>query len=66
MAQGGVIEWIGAEKIYELYAGTEGQAVTVITGREWLEHRGSVGRPVAGEFMVADVDGNPLPPRRAG
>ena len=55
------IDWLGAERIWELYAGTEGQAVTVITGPEWLEHRGSVGRPVIGEFMIADLDGNPLP-----
>jgi bile acid-coenzyme A ligase len=60
------IEWLGAERIWELYAGTEAQAVTVITGPEWLEHRGSVGRPVAGEFMVADLDGNPLPPGEKG
>ena len=38
------IDWLGAEKIFELYAGTEAQAVTVITGPEWLEHRG-LGRP---------------------
>jgi bile acid-coenzyme A ligase len=55
------IDWLGAERIWELYAGTEGQAVTVITGPEWLEHRGSVGRPVIGEFMIADLDGNPVP-----
>jgi bile acid-coenzyme A ligase len=55
------IDWLGAERIWELYAGTEGQAVTVISGPEWLEHKGSVGRPVMGEFMIADLDGNPLP-----
>ena len=60
------IEWLGAERIFELYAGTEAQAVTVITGPEGLEHRGSVGRPVAGEFMVTDIDGNPLPPGEQG
>jgi bile acid-coenzyme A ligase len=60
------IDWLGAERIWELYAGTEGQAVTVITGPEWLEHKGSVGRPVIGEFMVADIDGNPLPPGEKG
>ena len=60
------IEWLGAERIWELYAGTEGQAVTVITGDEWLEHRGSVGRAVIGEFMIADLDGNPLPPGEKG
>ena len=55
------IEWLGAEKIFELYVGTEGQGITVITGPEWLEHRGSVGRPSSGEFKVTDVDGNELP-----
>jgi bile acid-coenzyme A ligase len=60
------IDWLGAEKIWELYAGTEGQAVTVITGPEWLEHKGSVGRAVIGEFMIADLDGNPLPPGEKG
>ena len=38
------IDWLGPERIFELYAGTEAQAVTIITGDEWLEHRGSVGR----------------------
>jgi bile acid-coenzyme A ligase len=60
------IDWLGAEKIFELYAGTEAQAVTIITGPEWLAHRGSVGRPTAGEFMVTDLDGNPLPPGEQG
>ena len=34
------------ETIWELYAGTEAQAATIITGVEWLAHRGSVGRPL--------------------
>lgn len=60
------IDWLGPERIYELYAGTEAQGVTVITGTEWLEHRGSVGRPITGEFMVTDDDGTPLPPGQQG
>jgi bile acid-coenzyme A ligase len=60
------IDWLGAERIFELYAGTEGQAVTVITGPEWLAHRGSVGRPISGEIMIADTDGNPLPAGQQG
>jgi bile acid-coenzyme A ligase len=55
------IEWLGAERIFELYAGTEGQAATVITGTEWLEHRGSVGRVSAGQMKVCDEFGNDLP-----
>jgi bile acid-coenzyme A ligase len=54
------IDWIGPEKIYELYGGTEGQLATVITGAEWIEHRGSVGRPIGGTIMICDPDGNEL------
>jgi bile acid-coenzyme A ligase len=60
------IDWLGPDRIVELYAGTEAQVATVIGGREWLEHRGSVGRPVAGEVMICDADGNPVPPRTEG
>jgi bile acid-coenzyme A ligase len=51
------IEWLGAERIFELYAGTEAQAATIITGTEWLAHRGSVGRPSAGEIKICDPEG---------
>lgn len=54
------IEWLGPEKIIEIYGGTEGQAATVITGTEWLVHRGSVGRPFSGEIMIGDSEGSPL------
>ena len=46
VAQAGVDRLARPETVVELYGGTEGQAVTVITGTEWLAHRGSVGRPV--------------------
>ena len=48
--------WFGPEKIFELYAGTEAQAVTIIRGDEWLSHRGSVGRCVSGEMKVLDPE----------
>ena len=38
------IGWLGADKIFEGYGGTERQASTEITGREWLLHKGSVGK----------------------
>ena len=60
------IDWLGADRIIELYAGTEGQAATVITGGEWLEHRGSVGRALIGEITILDLDGNELPPGEQG
>ncbi len=60
------IDWIGAENLWELYGGTEGQASTVISGVEWLEHRGSVGKPSSGEMKICDADGNDLPPGEIG
>ena len=38
------IEWLGPERIYELYGGTERQGATIISGVEWLAHKGSVGK----------------------
>jgi bile acid-coenzyme A ligase len=60
------IEWLGGECVLELYGGTEAQSFTVITGSEWLEHRGSVGRPAFGEMVVLDAKGNELPPGEVG
>lgn len=60
------IDWLGAERIYELYAGTEAQAATIITGAEWLAHRGSVGRAQPGTVMIADADGFELPTGEMG
>jgi bile acid-coenzyme A ligase len=48
------IDWLGPETILELYGGTELQALTIITGTEWLEHVGSVGKPVLGEIVERD------------
>jgi bile acid-coenzyme A ligase len=60
------IDWLGPERVFELYAGTEAQAATVITGTEWLAHRGSVGRPTPGTVMICDADGSELPAGREG
>jgi bile acid-coenzyme A ligase len=54
------IDWLGPERVFELYAGTEAQAATIITGTEWLAHRGSVGRPAPGTVMICDPHGNEL------
>ncbi|MET3861618.1 bile acid-coenzyme A ligase [Dietzia sp. 2505] len=51
------IEWLGAERIWELYAGTEAEAGCTIRGDEWLEHPGSVGRVTWGEIRLVDLDG---------
>jgi bile acid-coenzyme A ligase len=60
------IEWLGGERVLELYGGTEAQSFTIITGDEWLTRRGSVGRPVMGEMTVLDAEGRELPPGQIG
>ena len=56
----------GPETVWELYGGTELQALTFISGDQWLAHRGSVGIVVAGEMKVLDDDGNACPPGEVG
>ena len=60
------INLVGPEVVWELYGGTELQALTFISGDQWLTHRGSVGLVVAGEMKVLDDDGNPCPPGVVG
>ena len=61
------IDWLGPERILELYGGTEAQAVTVITGTEWLEHRG-LGRPAGPrrDRRSSTPTATPLPPGEVG
>jgi len=60
------IEILSPEVVWELYGGTELQALTFISGTEWLAHRGSVGRVVSGEMKVLDDDGADCPPGVVG
>ncbi|MFC5753941.1 AMP-binding protein [Actinomadura rugatobispora] len=60
------IDWLGPERIWELYGGTESIATTVIAGTEWLDRPGSVGRPAYGEIAVLGPDGRRLPPGEVG
>ncbi len=61
------IDWVGPDAVVEIYGGTELFGVTAITGREWLEHRGSVGKPVGGsEMRIFDEDGKECAPGEVG
>jgi bile acid-coenzyme A ligase len=61
------IDWLGPERVHELYAGTEAQGVTTITGSEWLAHRGSVGKAQLGsQIKILADDGRELPPHEVG
>lgn len=60
------IDILGGEKVWELYGGTELQALTFISGDQYLTHPGSVGVVVAGEMKVLDDDGVECPPGVVG
>ncbi|SEH51864.1 bile acid-coenzyme A ligase [Mycolicibacterium rutilum] len=60
------IDLLAPEAVWELYGGTELQALTFISGEQWLAHPGSVGVVVAGEMKVLDDDGNECPPGVVG
>ncbi len=60
------IDILGPDVVWELYGGTELQALTFISGTEWLTHRGSVGRVVSGEMKVLDDDGTECAPGQIG
>ena len=60
------IHWLGPDVLCELYGGTEQQSLTWVTGREWLERRGTVGRPMFGEIKIVDEHGRDVPPGQVG
>ena len=60
------IDWLGPDRVWELYGATEVQSVTVMKGSEWLHREGTVGRPVIGEMQIRDEAGVPLPPGVVG
>ncbi|HEY2068943.1 MAG TPA: AMP-binding protein [Rhizomicrobium sp.] len=61
------IAWLGPDVIWELYGGTEGVAGTIISGTEWLAHRGSVGTiAMGGEIEAFGADGTILPRGETG
>ncbi len=61
------IEWLGPEKIHEAYGGSERIAGTQISGTEWLEHPGSVGRPTGGrKIRILNSSGEACAPGEIG
>jgi len=60
-----MIAWWGPI-ISEYYSSSEGAGGTFITAQEWLDHPGSVGRPILGTPHIVGDDGTQLPPGEAG
>lgn len=61
------IDWLGSERVHEYYGTTEGIGSTMISGTDWLRHRGSVGRVRQGyELAILDAEGRPRPTGEVG
>jgi len=60
------LQLLPPERVWELYGGTEMQALTFISGADWLSHKGSVGKVFTGEMRILDEEGNECPPGVVG
>jgi bile acid-coenzyme A ligase len=61
------IDWIGPDRMFEAYGGTERIGGTLISGREWLARPGSVGRPTGGrKVRIVGENGDELAPGEIG
>ena len=60
------IDAIGAEKVFEMYAATEGLGATICRGDEWMRKPGTVGRGFMTSIRILAEDGHPLPPGEIG
>lgn len=60
-----MLDWWGP-KIFEYYAGSEGNGFCIITAQDWLTHKGSVGRSMLGPVHIVGPDGEELPPGQEG
>ena len=55
-----MIDWWGPI-IHEYYGATEGLGFTACDSREWLAHRGSVGKVLLGDLHILDENMRPCP-----
>jgi bile acid-coenzyme A ligase len=57
---------VSPEHLWELYGSTEDIGLTMISGREWLTHSGSVGRPYMTDIAIFDAAKHPVPNGEVG
>ncbi|ROQ39772.1 bile acid-coenzyme A ligase [Frondihabitans sp. PhB188] len=61
------LDWVGPERVVEVYAGSESNGLVMIRGDEWLAHPGSVGRAIGGTTVaIRSADGAELPANEVG
>ena len=60
------IERLGPARVTEMYGSGENVGQTLITGTDWLAHRGSVGRPFQSAARIYDAEWRLLPTGEVG
>jgi acyl-CoA synthetase (AMP-forming)/AMP-acid ligase II len=60
-----IIEWWGPI-VHEYYAGTEGNGFCYVGSQDWMQHKGTVGKPLLGTLHILDDDGAEQPPGEPG
>ncbi|MGB5778501.1 MAG: acyl-CoA synthetase [Allopontixanthobacter sediminis] len=60
-----MIDWWGPV-IWEYYAGSEGNGMTMVGSEDWLAHPGTVGRAILGTVHVCDGSGGEVPMGQEG
>jgi long-chain acyl-CoA synthetase len=60
-----MIEWLGPILV-EYYAATEGNGCTYCSSKDWLAHKGTVGRAVLGQVVILGDDGAECEPGTPG
>jgi long-chain acyl-CoA synthetase len=60
-----LIEWLGPI-VWEYYAATEGTG-SFVDSKTWLEHPGTVGKPITDDqVVIGDDEATPVPPNEVG
>lgn len=59
-------DWLGADRLLEIYGSSEGYGSTVVTGEEAVAKPGTVGRPRFGPPRILDEFGHELPTGEVG
>jgi long-chain acyl-CoA synthetase len=60
-----MLEWLGPI-VDEYYGGSEAFGICIITADDWLQHPGSVGKPLLGPAHIVGADGVELPAGETG